>query len=323
MFETHKMDKPPGLILKYRSNRVVTNQQAWDISILKWKLILHVCSQGRLIHDGGIDTCGFCGLYYYGHSDECEDCPIKIAGYMGCNGTPYRDYLAAVEKGDLALAKQAAASEIKFLRRFKMGKDFSYRLYFKRNQLEDVLQRVAMNAWDHKPPVSIHFPDHVFTVPLNNWGAPEKDLQYDDPEFFFLIVLKVHKDEAIMEYLSHQSMGDETIDRSPPDPDEDQVGIGVICLTVYRDIPDQPDPDLVLFDFGATSTQMSLLFEESTSFRHFFLGLLEEFQGICGVFNREYNGDVFWLNGQEQSECAINDPNLLPGEIEALLGKNG
>ena len=239
MFEIIECNHHPGLRLTYQSNKISTDDQAWEVSLLKWRLILRLCSQGILVDDGGRQTCGLCSCYFYGHADECEDCPIKLAGHPACYETPYRDYLAAVEKGDLALAKQAAANEIEFLRSFQMGLDYSYLLYFKREYLWPALLGVADIAWEHDPPSRIIFPDHLLPIPLGTWGLKEKDYRYDEAEFDFSTVINFEPDEAILEYLHER--GDDDIDRGSPDPNKKhQVGIGMIYLTIYQEIPDQP-----------------------------------------------------------------------------------
>ncbi len=316
MFEIIQSDHPPGLELAYRSDRISTDGQAWDVSLLKWKHLLRMCSRGILAADGGRQTCGLCALYFFGHEDECEDCPIKKSGHPGCQGTPLLDYLAAVKKGDLGRAKQAAAAEIKLLRSLQMGLDFSYMLYFKRDHIWDALQAVIETAWAHDPPALIHFPDHALTIPLDTWAPMDKkDFQHDEPEFNFAIVLNFPEDEAILEYLR---LRDKNMHSGPPDPDNKQ-GIGMIYLTVYQEIPDQPASDLVLFNFGTTGTKMSTLFLEFDSIRKTFEELLEKVPGICGVFNRDLNGEVFWLKGRQISG-EIRDPYMPPAEIEAALG---
>jgi len=315
MFEIIKSDQPAGLELAYRADRISTDGQAWEFSFLKWKLLLSLCSRGILVADGGRQTCGFCALYFFGHEDECEDCPIKKTRHPGCQGTPFRDYLIAVEKGYLALAKQAAAAEVEFLRSFQMGLDFSYMLYFERDQLWDALQGVLGIAWPHEPPALIHFPDRVLSIPLHTWGSQEKDFQHNEPEFHFATVLNFAEDAAILEYLSARN---DNIHSGPPDPDKKQ-GVGMIYLTVTQEIPDQPGSDLVLFNFGTTGTNMSILFQESESIRKTFVDLLKKIPGVCGVFNRESSGQVFWLNGQQLAE-EISDPYRPPAEIEATLG---
>ena len=46
-----------------------------------------------------------------------------------------------------------------------MGLDFSYLLYFKREDLWSVLQGVVAIAEPHQPPITIHFPDHELSYP--------------------------------------------------------------------------------------------------------------------------------------------------------------
>ena len=315
MFEIIKSDQPPGLELAYRADSISTDGQAWEVSLLKWKMLHRLCSRGILVADGGRQTCGLCAVYFFGHADECDDCPIKKTGHPGCQGTPFRDYLVAVKKGDPVLAKQAAAAGIKFLRSFQMGLDFSYMLYFERDQLWDALQGVIGIAWAHEPPALIHFPDRVLSIPLHSWGSQEKDFQHDEPEFYFASVLNFAEDAAILEYLRAR---DKNIHSGPPDPDKKQA-VGMIYLTVSQEIPDQPASDLVLFNFGTTGTNMSILFQESETIRRTFEDLLEKIPGVCGVFNRESSGEVFWFKGRQLSE-EIDDPFLLPAEIEAILG---
>jgi hypothetical protein len=53
MFQILKSDRYPGLVLKRRSPKLVTDQQAWNVSLQKCKLILRLCKRGKLIEDGG------------------------------------------------------------------------------------------------------------------------------------------------------------------------------------------------------------------------------------------------------------------------------
>jgi hypothetical protein len=318
IFKIQPAEKIPGLELVRQTDFQPDGIQAWDWTILKWKWLLVSCSRGRLVSDGGRQTCGLCALYFFGHEDECEDCPIKLAGHPGCRGTPYRDYQVAVKSGDLTLARQAASREIEFLRSIRMGMDFSYLLYFKREQIWDALREVIKICRAHTPPAVIHFPDHNLTVPLDTWGSEGKEFQHNDPEFNFAIVINFKPDAAIQEYVQEGDGDDEH--RSPPDPGaEPQVGIGFIYLTIDREFPDQPAADLVRFNFGTPGTTMSLLFEASSSIRSTFVALLERLPGICGVFNQELSGELFWWQGHHLS-VEIPDPFMLPAEIEPLLG---
>ena len=206
-----------------------------------------------------------------------------------------------------------------------MGLDYSYLLYFKRQHLWDALQGVADIAEHHHPPTKIIFPDHELSIPLNSWLVEENEIQCDEPEFSFSIVLPFEPDEAIIDYIV--DWDDEDIDRSPPGTEEvNRIPIGYIYLYIYNDLSKRitlKEPtDLVLFDFGTTGTRMSLLFSYSTSIRKTFVDLLERCHGLCGVFNREYDGgELFWLKGQHLSE-RTGEAYLTPGEIDGLLRKH-
>lgn len=198
-----------------------------------------------------------------------------------------------------------------------MGLDFSYMLYFKREMIWEVLQGLMENADLHKEPAIIHFPDRDWSVPLDTWGLEGNEYQFTDPEFSFALVLNFIEDESIRDYKSRLDQEDEF--RGPPEPGEERIiSIGYIYLTIYQEIPEEPSTDWVLFDFGTTGTRMSLLFEESSSIRAYFLSLLKRYNGSCGVFNREDTGEVFWLNGEEMAET-IDDVYMLPEEIEEKL----
>ena len=205
-----------------------------------------------------------------------------------------------------------------------MGVNFSYLLYFKRDQLWDVLQGVIDMAEKRDPPVVIHFPDHKLSIPLGTLFDEERSYQYDDPEFDFATILKFDDDDAISDWIYADYRMVESADRSPPGPDQDtRVGIGYIYLKVHNDLSDlfhynHPD-DLVLFDFGTTGSKMSMLFDYSTSMRKAFVDLLDRYNGVCGVFNRENGGDLFWLRGRHLDE-RIKDAFTLPGELEKTYG---
>ena len=53
---------------------------------------------------------------------------------------------------------------------------------------------------------------------------------------------------------------------------------------------------MVLFEIGTIGTQMSILFDQSPSIRKTSIRFLENYQGFCGVFNREVAWpELFWL----------------------------
>ena len=201
-----------------------------------------------------------------------------------------------------------------------MGLDFSYLLYFKKDRLWDVVQGLVAIAEPHHPPARIHFPDHVLSIPLDTWSMKGQEIQHDAPEFGFSTVLLFEEDEAILDYILSRDHGEEDSFRGPPDTDEEnRIAIGYIYLTIYQKNPYRPASDLVLFDFGTTGTRMSLLFSYSTSIRNTFINLLDKFDGICGVFNDESAGELFWFKGETLSE-EIGDPFMPPEEVEVMLG---
>ncbi len=208
-----------------------------------------------------------------------------------------------------------------------MGLDYTYMLYFKRDQLADVLQGVSDIAESEYPPTFIHYPDSVVMIPLGKMPPYSEDdfYQYDDAELTFDTTLIFDEDEAILDW-GHAHRVDASF-RSPPGMDYiNPVSVGYIYLTVFNDLS-MYDPeitldlnDLVLFNFGTTGTRMSTMFYYSTSIRKTFTALLKKFNGVCGLFNNEERGEVFWLNGKERSGY-VNDPWLSPYEMEQHLAE--
>ena len=199
-----------------------------------------------------------------------------------------------------------------------MGINFSYQLYFKRSDLWHALDGLLTMAEPHDPPTRILFPDHEHLVPLNAWPTRREVIHHDDSEFNFATVLRFDWDEAIIDWVISTNSADDP-DRGPPDPDEDdQASIGYIYLNIYNDISRrfhraQSLDDLVLFEFDTTGTRMSLMFSNSTTIREAFIGLLENYRGVAGMFNWESDGiEMFWLRGQHLSEY-IYDLNQVFG----------
>jgi hypothetical protein len=199
-----------------------------------------------------------------------------------------------------------------------MGLDYSYMLYFKKDLLWAALQAVADIALPHEPPTIIRFPDHELPITLEGWT--QQMFNYDDPELDFATVLCFPEDEDIRSWQEHllSWKGEEDArSRSPPDSSKPkQVLVGNIYLTIYTDLteryPEGKTSDLVLFNFGTPGTSMSVLFADSASIRKTFVELLERVPGVCGVFNREDSGELFWREGQIVSED-IGNPLMLPG----------
>jgi hypothetical protein len=202
-----------------------------------------------------------------------------------------------------------------------MGLNYNYLLYFKRDRLWDVLHGLGdMCDSEGMTPTTIHFPDHDLEVPLmSNWGQGNEHA-FDKPQYKFAISMTFDEDEAILDYLN--SRDGDRYDRSPPDETGvRQVDIGFIYLTVYADLSkhyafkDKPT-DMVLFEFGTTGTQMSILFEASASIRKTFIKLLARYQGLIGILDLEIDyGQMFWFMGEE-IEYTPGSNYMLPEEIE-------
>jgi len=203
-----------------------------------------------------------------------------------------------------------------------MGLDYSYLLYFKREHLWDAMQGVAAIAQPLGPDTRFRFPDGDRFLPLQIWAHKVHEYSHDDPRFSFATSLYFEEEELILEYV--RELGNEDRYRAPPDPDGlKQYPIGFIYVDVYNDLSrfsrSFTERDLVLLDFQAATTSMSLLFEESASIRRRFRQLLAEHGGVGGLFDNEYEGHVFWWNGHEQ-DLYVRSAYVPPGEIVHLLG---
>jgi len=83
--------------LTYDGPRPETLDEAWDISIAKWRY-LSEHEAHPLYGDGGSLTCGLCMLFI---RKDCVGCPIfKDTGRPACANTPYINY-----EGDMDTAR--------------------------------------------------------------------------------------------------------------------------------------------------------------------------------------------------------------------------
>ena len=204
-----------------------------------------------------------------------------------------------------------------------MGLNYNYLLYFDRDHLWNALTGLVKICYPiEPPPTTIHFPDHDLILPIATDSFEENELPYDKPEMNFAISMLFDEDEVILDYLS--SIDNDWIHRAPPgDEGIEQVAIGLIYLTVYTDLSEhyafKNPTDLVLFKFGTTGTRMSFLFSESELIRRTFTGLLENYHGVSGIFDREIDyGQLFWFMGN-QMENDVESVYMLPDEIEEML----
>lgn len=204
-----------------------------------------------------------------------------------------------------------------------MGLNYNYLLYFKRDQLWDVLQGLSDYCdTEGMKPTTIQFPDHDLVIPLmSSWG--EKDvIPFDKQYIEFAILMNFEEDPTIFEYLSDR--GDDLENRSPPEDGKVNIySIGFIYLTVYPDLLQhyafKKPSDLCLLGFETAGTRMSFLFSDSTSIRKTFVDILRRFNGVTGVFDREIDGgELFWFKGKEMS-LDVGCSYMLPDEIEETI----
>ena len=171
------------------------------------------------------------------------------------------------------------------------------------------------------PLTRFRFPDGDRYLPLQIWTSNVYEYSHDNPRFSFATSLYFEEEKLVLEYVSE--LGNEDQYRAPPDPDGlKQYSIGFIYLDVYNDLTkfsrDFTQRDLVLLDFQAATTSMSLLFEESASIRRRFTQLLAAYGGEGGLFDNEYEGHVFWWHGQEQ-DLYVRSAYVPPSEITSLV----
>ncbi len=200
-----------------------------------------------------------------------------------------------------------------------MGLDYSFRLYFKRENLWEVLQGIAAISTRSELPTLIVYPDHIRPLALEAWGKNERIVNYNDAQFGFVTSIYFPIDNAITEYINRvfPKKAEGMFRQNPLG-----VPVGYIYITVYNDLTTFEekdwDPKLFMIDFGTPGTTMSILFFESGSIRRQFIRLLAQYQGVCGVFNMENSGRVIWLNGQSL-DIEIPDPFMSPQEIEEYI----
>lgn len=200
-----------------------------------------------------------------------------------------------------------------------MGLDYSYRLYFHRKDLWDVLQGIADISVHTTLPTLVVFPEYIRTYYIEGSAEKKWVLYWNDPVLWFVVSIYFDKDEAIIDYLKRidgRNFNEIAIENPGGIP------IGCIYIKVVNDLnrleEKNWDPDIVLIDLGTTGSRMSTLFMESDSICSRFQGLLENYHGICGVFNMEDYGYLIWLKGQRMDH-RIPDPYMSPEEIEAYL----
>lgn len=67
-------------------------QEAWAITFDKWRTLKALQEDGKVVDDGGWETCGLCDLFFPGCYQSHVGCPIEVYGHAACVDTPYEDY---------------------------------------------------------------------------------------------------------------------------------------------------------------------------------------------------------------------------------------
>ena len=81
------------LALWYVGPGVLTENEAWALSLAKWARIVEWKKKNpdTKLDCGGVGTCGLCHLYF--RDVSCATCPIaKHTGKECCYDTPYTEY---------------------------------------------------------------------------------------------------------------------------------------------------------------------------------------------------------------------------------------
>ena len=109
-----KLTREHDLVLYYDGKRPETLEQAWEITLKKWEMIVSL--KGKEVYNIDSSTCGLCMFYtpYEGDEVECNRCPIqRRTGQLSCIGTPYYSFVSAL---DDEMRICAANKELAFLR---------------------------------------------------------------------------------------------------------------------------------------------------------------------------------------------------------------
>jgi len=197
-----------------------------------------------------------------------------------------------------------------------MGLDYSFLLFFKKQNPWNLLEGVAEFA-DHnlESNTAIRLRNKIMRLPFESWAGTEKKLPipyYDGSnEWKFMTSLYFEVDDELYDYAEYNKIEDVEM--------QQRVAVGYIYLTVCRDssvYSESYDPNLILLHFAAATTRMSTLFARSYSMRKTFTSLLDRFQGVYGLIDRENDAVLFWLRGKGL-EVEIPDAWMALTEIEA------
>jgi hypothetical protein len=201
-----------------------------------------------------------------------------------------------------------------------MGLDYSFVLHFKQQDPWKLLEGLSAFAdqglQEH---TAILYPGEIMRLPFEAWAGTEEKLPIpfddDSKEWDFMTSLYFEPDEELIDYAENNGIADAR--------EQKQIAIGYIYLTVdnkWQADGDQASPPMLRLQFTAATSRMSILFTESYSMRNAFIRYLEDYQGVCGLIDREMDAVLFWLRGEEME---VELPGAWMGlkEIEDYLNE--
>ena len=199
-----------------------------------------------------------------------------------------------------------------------MGLDYSIMLFFKPQDPWRILDGVAEFAdYGLQGHAAIQYPDQIMRLPFSPWAGTEKldPIPYDDQSesLDFMTSLIFEKDAEVAEYAERYDLDEGS--------DQQEVSIGIIYLTVYNHWKADETankPGLLMFQFTAATTNMSILMAESLAVRNPFIQILERYHGLYGLIDREMDAVLIWLHDQQMEEV-IPSAYMSLAEIEAYL----
>jgi len=199
-----------------------------------------------------------------------------------------------------------------------MGLDYSIMLFFERQDPWQILDGVAEFA-DHSlgKHTAIQYPNQIMRLPFESWAGTEKldPIPFDDQSdaWEFMASLYFEKDAELSDYAEGYDL-----DKGS---DQKKVPIGYIYLTVHNNwkgYGESWDPGLILFQFTAATSNMSILFAQSQAVRELFIHLLQKYRGVYGLIDREMDAVLIWLRNKVMN---VEIPHAWMGlmEIDAYL----
>ncbi|WP_201364293.1 hypothetical protein [Dictyobacter formicarum] len=177
-----------------------------------------------------------------------------------------------------------------------MGINYSYELYFPKDKVWDVLNKLVK--------MEMRFPLHPAQGQTTLWlpdgekmVVPFSSHLKTDPIYYTHETVKIFLDASFWLYVE-ESERKQFLQDGWCINDQGYIDLGNMDLTIdFKTDIGQP---FVQFSFVAVTDGMSFLFELSLSIRRAFETFLIEHKGICGIIDREDYQDaiLWWANNQ-------------------------